>query len=282
VTVLVGIVTRNRASTLPKAIASALGQTGSSIRVAVLDDGSTDGTSAVAAQFPEVAWTRWDVNRGYRPARNHLMEAATATYYASLDDDAWFLRGDEIAIAVQLLEERPSAGAVAFDILSPDRPQTTGRGAPRRVGMFIGCGHLVRLSAVREVGAYEATPGSYGGEEKDLCLRLMDAGYEVLALPGVHVWHEKSSIARVIPEQHASGVCNDLTLAVRRTPGPLLPLALAVKGYKHLLFSWRYGLLRPCLRGILLFLRSLSTVWRLRRPVKTATLREFMRLSSSW
>jgi GT2 family glycosyltransferase len=280
VTVVVGIVTRNRAAVVTRAIASALAQTGASIRVAVLDDGSSDGTPAVAGQFPEVAWTRWDVNRGYRPARNYLMQAAAETYYASLDDDAWFLRGDEIAIAVRLLEERPSAGAVAFDILSPDRPREESRGAPRRVGMFIGCGHIVRLSAVRAVGAYEATPGSYGGEEKDLCLRLMDAGYDVLALPGVHVWHEKSSIARVIPEQHASGVCNDLALAVRRTPAPLLPLALVAKGYRHLLFSWKHGLIGPCFRGILLFVRSLSAIWRLRRPVKTATLREFVRLSS--
>jgi GT2 family glycosyltransferase len=278
---VVGIVTRNRASTVPRAIASALAQTGGAFRVAVLDDGSTDGTPAVAEQFPRVAWTRWDVNRGYRDARNYLMQAATETYYASLDDDAWFLRGDELAIGVRLLEERPSVAAIAFDILSPDRPHAASRGLPRRVGMFIGCGHLVRLSAVRAVGAYEATPGSYGGEEKDLCLRLLDAGYEVLALPGVHVWHEKSAMARVVPEQHASGVCNDLALAVRRTPAPLLPLALVVKGYKHLLFSWRHGLIGPCCRGILLFVRSLSTIWCLRRPVKTATLREFVRLSSS-
>ena len=69
--------------------------------------------------------------------------------------------------------------------------------------MFIGCGHVVRLAAVHAVGVYEPAPGSYGGEEKDLSLRLMDAGYAILSLPGVHVWHEKTSIARVVPKQQS-------------------------------------------------------------------------------
>jgi GT2 family glycosyltransferase len=281
VTVLVGIVTRNRATTVPRAIESAFAQQGAAIGVAVLDDGSADATPALAARFPRAAWTRWHENHGYMLARNHLMQGATATYYASLDDDAWFLCGDEIAAAVRVLDERPNVGAIAFDILSPDRPNAVERDAPRPVAMFIGCGHVVRLAAVRAVGAYEPAPGRYGGEEKDLCLRLMDAGYEILSLPGVHVWHQKTSIARVVPKQHESGVCNDLALAVRRTPAALLPFALVMKCFKHLAFSWRHGLTRPCIRGLVLFGRSFRTIWRGRRPVRTATLRAFVRLSNA-
>ena len=279
-TVVVGIVTRNRVATLPRAIESAFAQEGVAVRVAVLDDGSDDATPALAAKFPGAVWTCWSENRGYMRARNYLMQQATETYYVSLDDDAWFLHGDEIAAAVRVLEERPTVGAIAFDILSPDRPKPTERDAPHPVAMFIGCGHVVRLAAIREVGAYESSPGSYGGEEKDLSLRLMDAGYEILSLPGVHVWHEKTSIARVVPKQHESGVCNDLTLAVRRTPAALLPLALGMKCFKHLVFSWRHGLTGPCMRGLLLFGRSFPTIWRGRRPVRAATLRAFIRLSN--
>ena len=49
--VLVGIVTRNRAAVLPKAVSSALSQAGCSIKVAVIDDGSTDGTASLAGSF---------------------------------------------------------------------------------------------------------------------------------------------------------------------------------------------------------------------------------------
>src|SRR6185436_8450655 len=105
------------------------------------------------------------------------------------------------------------------------------------------------LSAVRAVGPYEATPGRYGGEEKDLCLRLLDAGYEVIRVPGVHVWHDKTSIARVHPSQHRSGVCNDLVFTMRRTPMVLLALALTNKFCKHWMFSRRNGLSQSCWQG---------------------------------
>lgn len=277
--ILVGIVTHNRADVLPKAIGSALTQLGCNVRVSVIDDGSTDATSEVARRFPEVEWIGWSPGRGYMAARNHWMASSDVTYFVSLDDDAWFLRGDEIALAVAFMEQNPQVAALAFDILSPDRPDSVPREAPHPAAMFIGCGHLLRLSAVRDVGVYEITPGGYGGEEKDLCLRLMNADYQIVHLPGVHVWHDKTPLARDIPRQHRSGVCNDLVMTLRRTPLLVLPLALAAKLFRHLVFSWRAGLMKPCLAGISLFARSLPEICRSRRPVKMSTLRSYLRLS---
>jgi hypothetical protein len=108
---------------------------------------------------------------------------------------------------------------------------------------------------------------------------LLDAGYEIVKLPGVHVWHDKTMLARALPSQHRSGVCNDLVMSVRRTPALLLPLALATKLYKHWRFSRRNDLAKPCLEGFSLFLRSLCAVWRSRRPVRTATLARFRQLT---
>jgi len=278
-TVLVGIVTHNRASLLRKAVESALSQRGCELRVAVIDDASTDETFKLASCFPEVNWTRRPTNQGYMAARNYWMNSAHEDYFVSLDDDAWFLEGDEIAVAVNLLEGNPQIAAVAFDILSPDRRDPERRARPRPVALFIGCGHVLRLTAVQAVGAYESSPARYGGEEKDLCLRLLDAGYQIVQLPGVHVWHDKTQLARVIPEQHRSGVCNDLVLTVRRTPAALLAPALIAKVYRHFVFSSKRKLTKPCLQGFALFARSLPAVWRSRRPVKAATLRAFVRLA---
>ncbi|MEP7305888.1 MAG: glycosyltransferase family 2 protein [Acidobacteriota bacterium] len=279
--VIVGIVTRNRAAMLTRAISSVLAQQGCEAQVAVVDDDSTDTTSEVAAQFPEVTWTCWSPPRGYRAARNQWMTVSDYDYFVSLDDDAWFLRGDEISLAIAVLKQQPHVAAVAFDILSPDRPFPVSREAPRRAAMFIGCGHVVRLAAIRSVGGYDETPGDYGGEEKDLCLRLMDAGHQIVLLPGVHVWHEKTPIARAIPDQHRSGVCNDLVMTLKRTPTSLLPIALLSKLCRHLISSRRHRLMRPCLAGFCLFARSIPSVWRSRRAIKATTLRAFMRLSRS-
>src|SRR6478609_5684542 len=144
---LVGIVTHNRAAVLPKAIASALKQSYRPLTVIVHDDGSSDGTAALAGSFPQVHWQRSDTRQGLIRARNRLMLAADADYFVSLDDDAWFINGDEIAVAVDLLDRTPGAAAVAFDILSRSHPRPAPRAPARAVGMFTGCGHVLRLSA---------------------------------------------------------------------------------------------------------------------------------------
>src|SRR5947207_8388532 len=101
--ILVGIVTRNRAIIVPKAIASALSQRDCVCRVSVIDDGSTDGTPQLAGQFSGAGFTCWPESRGYMAARNHWMSSASEDFFVSLDDDAWFMEGDEIAGAVEFL-----------------------------------------------------------------------------------------------------------------------------------------------------------------------------------
>jgi GT2 family glycosyltransferase len=272
-------VTRDRAEIVSKSILSALSQQDCSVRVAVIDDGSADATSELSKQFPSVAWERWSRSRGYLAARNHLMESASEDYFVSLDDDAWFLEGDEIAMAIRAMGEDPKVGAVAFDILSPDRPNSVPRDKPRPAAPYFGCGHVLRLSAVRAVGLYEESPGGYGGEEKDYCLRMMDVGYKTIQLPGVHVWHHKTPLARELSAQYRSGVSNDLALTFRRTPLVALPLALPLKFLQHFGFALRRGWLGPCFAGFRLFFVYFPKLLRSRRAVKIGTLLAYMRLS---
>jgi GT2 family glycosyltransferase len=270
--VLVGITTRNRSDILPKALRSALAQDYPSVTVAVLDDGSTDATPALAAGYPNVSWRRHEKSLGIIESRNELMREAEADYYLSLDDDAWFLRNDEISLAVAHLETHPRVAAVAYDILSPDRPEPVTRDTARPVAMFIGCGHLLRLSAAREIGFYAASPGFYGSEEKDLALRLADRGGRIDLLPGVNVWHDKKWEGRDWFPLHRSGVCNELALALRRCPLPDLLVVFPAKLFSFL----RYWLRRPeffraGLAGIGDTFRHLGRIWRGRSPVRRAT-----------
>jgi GT2 family glycosyltransferase len=279
--VVVGIATHNRADALRKAIQSALDQSHAPVRVAVIDDASTDNTPSLRYEFKTVSWQRWEPGQGCIRARNHMMLTGTEDYYVSLDDDAWFMRGDEIAVAVDYLERHPQAAVVAFDILSPDRPRQATRGVRRSVAMFIGCGHVLRLSAVKELGGYAEFPGTYGAEEKDLCLRLIDSGYQIVKFDGLHVWHDKSSLARDIPRQHRSGVCNDLTLTLRRVPLALLLPVLAWKVPSHIAFALRTGLFRPCLQGFRDFALTAAAVWRGRSPVRLSSVARFRTLTRS-
>jgi GT2 family glycosyltransferase len=279
--VLLGIATRNRAGELAKALASARAQTYRPLHIAVIDDGSSDGTPALRDLFADVAWRRWDDRRGVVDARNTMMLSAGAEYYASLDDDARFLEEDALASAIDYLEAHAEVAAVAFDILSPDRPDLQARKAAEPAASFIGCGHVLRLSAVKTLGGYATFPGFYGGEEKDLCLRLIEAGWGIVKMPGLHVWHAKSGQARDLVAQHRSGVCNDLFIIWRRAPLGLLPPFLLWKLARHLWFAGRFGLLRPCLSGIGDFVGVVSrNGWR-RAPLRLATFSRYCTLMAS-
>lgn len=277
--VLVGLTTRNRAHLLPKAVASALAQDYPALQVTVVDDASTDATPALAAQFPAVEWVRHDTLRGYRANRHALMQRAGFDYYVSLDDDAWFLRRDEISLAVARLEAEPAVAGIAFDILSPERPSPVPRAAPRTVAMFIGCGHVLRLSAVQAVGGYARVPGAYGTEEKDLALRLADRGFRIELLPGVHVWHEKAWSERDWFPLHRSGVCNELFMTMRLCPWPDLAFVLPAKIASFARY-WlrRPQFLLPGLAGLADALAALPRAEAMRAPVRRATFWALKRL----
>lgn len=275
---LAGITTRNRASILPKALDSLLRQSHHPQQVMVIDDASEDDTSALAARYPQVHWVRHPRPAGIIGSRNELMSGSTADYFLCLDDDAWFLENDELALAIAHLEANPRVAAVAFDILSPDRPTAVERTSVRKTAMFIGCGHVLRLSAVRAAGFYTPAPGTYGSEEKDLCLRLTDQGHEVHLLPGVHVWHDKAWSGRDWFPLHRSGVCNELVMTLRRCPLPDLLLVLPLKLASYLVYWLKNPTrLRAGIAGLGDFLRHFGSVWSSRRPVSRDTFWRFRR-----
>lgn len=281
--VLVGITTQNRCEVLPQAIRSALAQKVGNLSVVVFDDCSTDDTPLLKIDFNEVKWQRSDEVLGLLHARNKLMREAGAEYFCSLDDDAWFLGNDELHIAISYLTQNPQVAAIAFDILSPDSPEKRDRRQPFDTANFIGCGHVLRLSAVEEVGYYEPFPTNYGSEEKDLCLRLMDKGYRIAFMPGVHVWHDKVNFVAHEQKKHQAGVCNDLVFFYRRAPWFILIPGLLIKLIKHVKFALSYkrgALWRPSAIGFFNFVQAMPSLQR--RPVRLQTLKNFDRFNRTF
>lgn len=274
--VCVGITTWNRAGILPKAIESALAQDYPDKEIIVYDDGSNDDTPALQRRFPTVRWVRSEQNAGCILARNTVMAMTTADLYCSLDDDAWFTQTEALTNAVSCFSD-PKVAAVAFDVLSPDRPEPSTRAVPRQMHVFIGCGHILRLEALNQVGFYQPSPGTYGSEESDLSVRLLDAGFDIVFMPGVHIWHDRAANARDLPAQYRSSVCNDLAFSLRRFPMPDLLWHFPAKLFNHLRFALRHRMVRPFLAGIALFVRACAPTLRSRRPIQRGTLAEFCR-----
>jgi len=90
-TVSVIIPTYNRSHTIAQAIQSVQEQSIEPLEIIVIDDGSTDNTSALIKEtFPDVKLYRQS-NHGVSHARNRGIESASGNWIAFLDsDDAWY------------------------------------------------------------------------------------------------------------------------------------------------------------------------------------------------
>ena len=280
--ILIGITSKNRVGILPKAIEAALSQSYQHKEIWVYDDASTDDTKSLQANYATVNWTIGNESKGLVWARNFFMKNEGYEYFCSLDDDAWFINEDSIQKALSYMKANPNVGALGFDMLSPDAPeQKTATPSFLESNNFIGCGHIINLKAAKEIGYYTPNPGFYGGEEKDFCIRLINAGYKVITYKGMYVWHDKTIVARDSSKQHRSGVCNDLVFTYRRAPLLVLVPALAVKFYKHLKFSLSYKseqLTMPCMGGFADFFKWLTTKKTHRKSVSLQAFNSFLAL----
>src|SRR3989441_7830895 len=96
---------------LADAIQSVLDQTYQNLEVIVVDDGSRDGSAAVAKRFGEAIRYVHRANGGVCKARNTGIAVARGTYLAFLDqDDLWL--PDKLAAQVAYLDSHPEVGAV--------------------------------------------------------------------------------------------------------------------------------------------------------------------------
>lgn len=112
-TVGIGMTLHNRAAYLPEAIESLLAQSFSGFSLVMVDDGSTDGTAAIARRYerdPRVRYVRLAKRRGMVSAWQTAFNLATeggAQYFAwASDHDRWAPRWLETLVTV--LDEDPA------------------------------------------------------------------------------------------------------------------------------------------------------------------------------
>lgn len=157
----------------------------------VYDDGSADGTfEKVQAQFPQVRLHRNGTPKGYLYCRNKMLNETDADYAVSLDDDAHFLTENPLDISIDYFEQHPRCGLIAARIFWNKIPSeylnTTE--IPQQVKSFVGCGHVWRMKAWRDIPNYPEWFEFYG-EENFASLQLFAKGWEVHYVPPILVQH---------------------------------------------------------------------------------------------
>ncbi len=106
------IPTFNRAYCLAESIHSVLAQSG--FELIVVNDGSTDDTMKVLANFPSVKVIHLDENRGVSYARNKGLERAQGSLICFLDSDDLWEEG-KLQAQVEWMQDHPDCKAVYTD-----------------------------------------------------------------------------------------------------------------------------------------------------------------------
>jgi glycosyltransferase involved in cell wall biosynthesis len=177
------IPTHNRAALLQRALDSVFSQWGLGVEfdldVIIVDDGSTDSTAAVVAEFSQVRCLRLSSQRGASAARNAGIKTSRGAFICFLDDDDVWLPG-RLRLQLPVLQRHPKAGAVYSQVLNTDSGKaypSSSRAVSGQIfeallaGNFM-CVHsvLVRKEALDETGYFDEELSTY--EDWDLWFRL--------------------------------------------------------------------------------------------------------------
>jgi glycosyltransferase involved in cell wall biosynthesis len=275
------ITTRNRRDELRRALASALRQEGQ-IEVLVFDDGSSDGTAdMVRAEFPTVRLHREPRSVGLIVARNRAAELVDAPVIVSIDDDAELADPGTVAQTLRDLAA-PRIGAVAIPHVDEYgagawAPVAPDREAVWATAVFVGTAHAIRRDVFRALGGYRGD-FFHQGEEADLCLRMLDAGWWVRLGRAAQPIRHLESPRRDKDRRDVYGRRNELLHVWLNVPLPWLPAYLAGYPARGVIAGVRAGRARPMLRGVGRGLAAVARSRGRRAPVRRATLRVDRRL----
>lgn len=213
----------NSGATLRHTLASLTTQStkpGIRLELIVVDDGSTDGS---AAELPDQLgkWlriVRLEVNHGRATARNRGAAATDADVLIFIDADCGAVDDQCVAAHVDAIlhgadvsfgnVETPGS---AFWDLQQSMSQTARirRFSDGEHWVFTTQNVAIKRSAFEQVGGFDSAFDRYGFEDRDLFIRLAEAGCTLRFTPASRVGHSSDlNLRSLIGKMREAGYCN--------------------------------------------------------------------------
>ena len=276
------IPTLNRRDMLKRVIDSVLDQS-VPVEVLVMDDGSTDGTAEmVRDEYPDVTIQPAEESRGPTFRRNAAAAVATTPYLFTLDDDCELVDANTIADTLQAFDH-PRIGGVTLPFINVRQDDEIRTAAPDAEDCYIAGSYwggmiAFRRDAFQAIGGYREALYMHG-EESDLSIRMLNAGY-VIRLGRVVPLHHHESATRNRPLIHRLGPQNQVLFVWHNVPMPYFLAQLAGTMLNALLHGCRRG--RPVRTTFSLTsgLVKIPASWAQREPVRGSVFRLYRYLRS--
>lgn len=256
-----------------------LEQSHPNFEIVVIDDCTPDSSVEDAVKaFGTVRYIRSDRNRGVVGVRNYGVQFCRGKYIVNLDDDSWMENSDALEKLEVLFHSAPLIGIVSFNInVNATGYPWASDTKPFPCSSYTGCGHAFERTALQIVGPYTELYCTYG-EELELSLRFIDAGYTIMAAPSIMVFHDESQINRNRARAETFTAINWFRREIALAPLIFLPLSVG-RAFLHLL-AGRKGIDWPMFwreafgKGKSIFLFA----GKLRKPVRIRSYVKWIRL----
>ncbi len=198
------IINWNRKETLKQVLFNLTKQTYPNFEIIIADNASTDGApEMVENEFPYVKLIRLSENKGIE-GYNIAFEHSSGEFVVILDNDS-FLEDEGIVKIVKKFQNYPKMGALGckvFNYYSGKvhhwHPKVKDENSPEDgfdSPLFNGCAGAARHCVLKEVGFYPEEFFLYENE-RDLCTRIINAGYDVKYFTDIVGFHMVSDEAR--------------------------------------------------------------------------------------
>lgn len=257
----------------------------------VFDDGSTDGTYELVQQdFPDVIIKRNKVSKGYLYCRNRMLNETNTDYAISLDDDAYFLTENPIEIIQHYFDQNSKCGVIAsrifWDSIEPENKHSNDK--PQVVKGFVGCGHVWRMKAWRDIPNYPEWFHFYG-EESFASLQLLKQAWEVHYVPELLVQHrvdraERAKSKTNIAFRYRRSIRADWYNYFLFFPLNEIPRKMAYSiwmQFKNKIFKGNFKIIGPLFLAIMDLIVAIPKLTKHRNGLSSAEYEKYLKLNEA-